>query len=689
MKYDSQSNTSYLIWNEEIAKHFFGHHSSGKPVYLQVDSEVIQLIGQKLGIPKEYAEENFIQCIRKDVNYNSKEPFKNIIRDIRHSPLSTNNLPSFIAFLAFCVLAVSKMEKTPEISSSNYYHHLNKLLGIKEIGRPNRFDEVVDAWKKLEEWLNVIHHGEFGISTARPLNSFHPYVSYPQSQYLLRKNDRQKLPMFFRRFRLQPEDTPSISWVSDRLGEWVALTTCPLSSLIKSRIQKKHKHIVDHIAAIVILELQSWDGLLPEESIQGASLIRKLLHLKFDVRGKAAYWRSYILQKNDEFTERYIPEPTQHILNEFPPNFIDYDDDIIVFGNHPDLGEWVQQSRITRAYPSVILVRENIYSHIEAHLHDWAEPGWRLFHGEGIPKGWRCIRGVNLKSPNTDIKWENLKIYDDITIQLTGGLKLARNTYLYRFAPSLEIHATGQHDPVTIDDQIISIQSEERPIIIPLNEYCDRPGYHKISIGTRTRTFFMHESRDHLLSKPDSPAIAYHLYRRENEYYATSDSPFFSNSSIIEPNTICISGALLYGRNEDFPKPLPHSISITSGAKRYIILGQQPGEIFEYQAPRQFTSFSGSISQYLIHIVIPFDPQWLIRITRNRGYLSALQPEPNLPSSIALSTYDSETVSKWCNWILKNWKFHGGYIKKWLCDHSYESIWQAYRSTASVFGKGK
>jgi hypothetical protein len=197
-------HVSYAAWNQAIASHFFNPSKNGQPVYLQADAEAIRLIGQQLGLLPDEAEPSFLQAVGRHI-FATTPHANNIIVSAKYMARG-DQPPGFTAFLAFCVLAASRMERDDElgVSAANYYRRLNEMLRLERGGRPPWFDDTAIAWPKLEEWLHEIHQGCYGIATARPLNPAHPYVGYPQSQCLLRAADRQHLPAFFRWARLQP-----------------------------------------------------------------------------------------------------------------------------------------------------------------------------------------------------------------------------------------------------------------------------------------------------------------------------------------------------------------------------------------------------------------------------------------------------------------------------------------------------
>ncbi len=638
---------SYIEWNDAIVAHFFTAANSGHPVYLQVDSEVLQTIGQQLGLQAAKAEDDFVRAVRQHV-LRSDPPFRMIVLNAKYLS-RTNCTPEFIAFLAFCVLAASKMERDEElrISSANYYRRLNELLGLERDNAPLHFRDTLIAWEKLNVWLNVFNQGVYGIATARPLSELHPYVGYPQSQCLLRSADRQQLPVFFRWAKLQPEDTPSTEWLCTLLRQWVQHQSCVLLQPTKRRILRGSDEVVGQVAHIAMLELQGWDG-LAAASEGGATQARKiLLHLRFDSRGRRVIWRAYRVEPAEAVEDRYVPLPMPEGPEGLARELQRSGEAVLAFGSHPDLTDWVQQARVTRGYPTVLLVREAQEQAVRGYLAQRAKQGWMDATWDGIPLGWRCFRGVELSQPDPSARWACLQIPDDVTMRLRGGLKIEQDVYLHGFAPTLELYSPEPIANISLDRQPLLPQPAGLSRIVLAN-CCGQPGYHTITIGTRSRSFITRDPHRPVLPRADVPRIAYHLRHVDRQYYPAAGGPIVTYGRPPAPGEVYISGALLYGRPEDRPAPLPHVILVPSGFKRYIVLGQQPGQVREHQSPWWWQG--GAERHRLIQIEVPFEPQWLVKISKRR-YLSALQPTIRPPGSAPID--DPAGIEQWCDWILR------------------------------------
>lgn len=680
LRHVSQSHITYLYWNEAVVRYYFNDSQGDRPVYLQVDAEALRIIGQQLGVPSETAENSFIEVVREHIQSNT-ELFRPSILAAKYLQ-PTNPTPEFVAVLAFCVLAASRMERDNKvgISAANYYWHLNDLLGRKRQGRPPQFERTAFMWEKLNEWLNVMNQGTRGIATARPLNNAHPYVGYPQSQCLLRATDRQQLPRFFSWARLQSDDTPRTDWLRQVLCSWANHASCSFSRITKQQILQGSSEVIDHIVAMVVLELQAWDGIVPEYVVgKNDQIQRPLLHLRFD-RGRRALWRAFPINIGGVKGTLDVPQ-----LLPDGPDWLTQDvqhggDTVVVFGNHLEYGEWFQQPRIARGYPTVLLAYSTQVADVRSYLAVHAKPGWTETQVEGIPPNWTCFRGVEIISANPRAPWPALRLQDDVVVRLTGGLKLDRGVYLTGFEPTLTIYATDVINTISINKQPLPTHTGGISAI-PLTSYCQQPAYHTIMVGTRTRSFITRDVHRPVLPANAVPQLAYRLQHDHGQYYALDDSPVAIQTYPPRTGELYVSGACVYGQPDDLPGPLPHTIFVPNGFKRYIVLGRRPGDVYEYSgyAPR----IAGKQSP-LIRLNVPFDPQWLIKVSK-RKYLSALQPAISAPLATPVSSCAGQ--QRWSHEILRNWTVNGSSRKKWTSEQ-LDAMWEQYRRVAQAVKAG-
>ena len=195
---------NYDDWNLAIADMFYNPDQAELPVYLHVDNACLQEIALQNGLEPETARKEFIRAIKLRaycIQQDRVQPFFKILRwrtwevKLRRDPTIP---PPCIAFLGFCVLAAVDMtsDDTLNVSGTNYYVRLNKLLGSSGRSQPSGFDEIEQAWTRLNKWLQDDLKGVCGLPTAKN-NLYGRHVGYSISQALMRRTDLEELPDFF------------------------------------------------------------------------------------------------------------------------------------------------------------------------------------------------------------------------------------------------------------------------------------------------------------------------------------------------------------------------------------------------------------------------------------------------------------------------------------------------------------
>ena len=107
-----------------------------------------------------------------------------------------DGLPYYLAFLAATVLAASWMAEDEDVSQQNYFKRLREVLGLPvDSGRPKGLDTGIEEalWQDWSLWLQ--DHGY--LPSAESGGGAWKYISYPISQALLRKTDREHLGNLF------------------------------------------------------------------------------------------------------------------------------------------------------------------------------------------------------------------------------------------------------------------------------------------------------------------------------------------------------------------------------------------------------------------------------------------------------------------------------------------------------------
>jgi hypothetical protein len=239
---------------------FDGRHA-GKPLYLDIDADLLNAAAALVGITgEELARQSAQEAGKILAAANAQNALYRYARDAqRWLRKQSSEQPEFIFLLAVFSMAADQMQGDAEFSANNYYERLFSLTGISDDaakGRARRsFRATRFLWEALNEWLRR-HDGALGLPTASPVIPSWTYAGYPVSQALVRKAERQRLERMFEAFALTPGEAVQPDEMLDYLAEWIpSPESGTLLQRLWSRQELRHK-----IAQTASLELASWEG---------------------------------------------------------------------------------------------------------------------------------------------------------------------------------------------------------------------------------------------------------------------------------------------------------------------------------------------------------------------------------------------------------------------------------------------
>jgi hypothetical protein len=701
---------TYDKWNEELAKYFYNESQAGKPVYLQVDDDVLSHIAPKIGIPTEDGRRAFVAAVRYRSRLNDDPFFRFFWKSWENSP---SELPPFIAFLGLCVLAAFDMECDPErgVSSANYYDRLEDLLGVR---RPKRFDDVGELWERLNRWLDEDLEQKYGKATASYIN--HRHVGYPISQALMRTADRQKLPDFFIGCKLDPdEEWVTSTYFQDQLKQLVAKTTWPFSNRVKRIFESKDADAMTLVARIVFAEYGGWDGRSIEQIRLGILPTEKIalqLELNYDdfecalyprARSKSgdpfpegAYqsFRPTKLRRDPYLLNWFAPLPDNPFLAEFfagtEIELLSADRrfrqqiipaPIMIFREDSDgeLGGYVRydgQPALRKTYQ--ILCQDRLRNQVKSYLDKNGQYEEILTKGNPVYKDWAGFRDVRLMRRDEAVTEELtglIPMKAGLSLQRKGGLKLGRDKYLLGGEPDVDITADDDHETtVYIDDKPYMTFSTES-LSVNLRELGWQSGGHTIRVGDNGRSYSFYIVASGTEIQKPLPPLAHHIRHEEPTYRPQSlQLVTLPPPEAYEPHHLYITGAQLKGSADDLSIPIVHPVRVPYGKPRCIILGRRVGDALETRLPEGYPEWK--VKQFGwsegIYVTVRFKPQWIVRIKGNQKVLTAvgIPDEPIIPDTI---TGDKE---KWVQWARKGYRNIG----------QHTAIWDRYRKVAEEVG---
>lgn len=184
---------NYQQWNQAIASYFTSGIPRGTRVYLSVDDDILDRIGEEFGLHPSSNTwiEDFLWAVRKQVFFEERIDLEGICR------CDAKGYPQGITFLATTVLAAYQMAEEEEIDESNYFQRLKEIFTIttkshRPPGLTVGSEELL--WKNWNKWL--MRQG-FLPSAQQGRSRRDKFINYPISQSLLRRADKDRLRFLF------------------------------------------------------------------------------------------------------------------------------------------------------------------------------------------------------------------------------------------------------------------------------------------------------------------------------------------------------------------------------------------------------------------------------------------------------------------------------------------------------------
>ena len=271
----------YAAWNQAFGSVLFTPANAGRPVYLDMDDDVLSQVAVKAGADQVDAAEQLAGAVRDTLSLTTaagpvfEQHLRNLRRWRRETLKDARNggrvpqAPPVLALLAVLTLAAEQMQHDRDYSGNAYYPRLSRVLHVDDDKQRSRLTaayrrDAEELWGGLNEWLSA-SDGRLGLPTAYALS--HRYVGLPLSQALVRSADRREFPVMFQRYGLPPGGEISPADMERLLDSWLQMRPCPVSRSLESlwdRGQAKER-----IASVAAIELRSWDGTLPDSADSG------------------------------------------------------------------------------------------------------------------------------------------------------------------------------------------------------------------------------------------------------------------------------------------------------------------------------------------------------------------------------------------------------------------------------------
>jgi hypothetical protein len=277
----------FSAWNLRLLKTFLSPASKGEEVFLRVDQDLLDEIGQDLG-----GDAGFVEALRIGPSwrrFNLK--FADRARDIcvqrtqfaklkpsdHDSPKMADALlkvagyrdpgdldpiyrglaaPTYLPYLA----ALVRVAAMPCVDG--FYKQLQDSYGVKESFGSSEMERMEEIWTDLQLWTNQ-RNGEFGYFKLRHLGGYR-WIGTPQSQSILKAGDVSKMPLIFDGAEIRPDRDFNDHLASRALSEAQEKAEHSGSFFSKTFCDalKKPEFEVP-ISSIMRAIYEDWDGTLP------------------------------------------------------------------------------------------------------------------------------------------------------------------------------------------------------------------------------------------------------------------------------------------------------------------------------------------------------------------------------------------------------------------------------------------
>lgn len=526
----------YIAWNDALAAHFFNTRAAGKPVYLDIEGDVLDAVSKTIGTGGTGSpRDDFLAAVRSTLGRG-----RGLLA--RHADWLAawdgKGPPPVVAVLALASMAAEDMGADAEVASHNYYVPFARLIGIADSDYPaisgamkeGYRKHIGDLWKALNGWLED-HEGSLGLPTART-HGHNTHIAYALGQALVREADRARLPDFFSYFRLRPGQEVEPERMLGLLDRWVPTGT--LSAKIRGPWDTNDA-LRTALADVACAELLSWDG-TRRHGEQGDRLDVRLAvisrrrtgdRIVLHVTGTEGPPPGGLVVGRLQQSPSWTRVGDASWVDSTTPAAVLLAEPVLVGSGHEphrtakkvnvfarEGGLWIESSHIEPGEPHIVVVDSDLHT-AHALIDTRARNG---FARSQAGDGWTVYKGVVIDSPLDAVELppllQPLGTVARRSLALVGGLRLPNRP------PRWHLHSppvVSIADP-PVGKYTVSISGPthtelgpfEGPSEIDLREVDGLgPGRHTVRVGDSEATLILRTSDDeasHHLAHP-SPAL--------------------------------------------------------------------------------------------------------------------------------------------------------------------------------------
>lgn len=427
----------YDEWNEAIAEVVFPELEIPKPVYLDLEDELLEELGLRMGIATEKVAIDLASVVSATLRHEGGPAAvfsRHMVRMRRWANEKRRVVPPFLAVLAVFSIAAEKMTAGDGMSSNNYYGRLRSVLGwnARDLTLDHAYRRVAERlWGELNRWLIELD-GLRGVPTAFALN--YRYVGLPLSQALIRSADHERLKEFFRQFGFAPGTDVAPTDLVLPLDDWISGNPSPVSSGLQRLWNQTSSR--ERIADVVAVSLANWDGSVRERAAGDPLSAAGTLVLTLEVGGfpRKRFALSALFYVSSATTSRIASVVTAN-----PPTDVDLVPDLpgalglgagsslhagdvlegvlrirdgltnrvlerrprrlVVFREDDLSRRWIESPQVMLGDSVRLLAQKLLLPRLSDVLGQIARPGWQVVSPyPGQPEGWVLITDVEVFS---------------------------------------------------------------------------------------------------------------------------------------------------------------------------------------------------------------------------------------------------------------------------------------------------
>ena len=446
----------YEAWNQGIAEVVYPPSAAGRPVYLDLEEDVLAAIRDVAEPQASDARAALVAVVLATLDF-QHGPAKLLRQHLSRLETwyrafdSWNDVhdvtpPPVLTLLSIFSLAAEEMHEGEGMAANNYYGRLREMLNLTESQLNTlrksyrlpwkRHSISSELWDALNFWLEIIE-GTRGLPTAYTSEGEFAHVGLPLSQALVREADRKKFCEMFSAYGLPPRSLLSVADMVSNIDEWSSRMPCPLSNSLE-RVWRKSRSTRWRIAEVACQVLETWED--TDRTLVGNSIYRQNDNLKLSAIlrtfPRSSLSLTFVIPVaepadivlslksiNDQISQLRFVNTSSSWSSLADPNRLDLgaflsceiemleDETSTQFRRRPKrivplrrddlLQTYVETERLQMGESSMLIVDERIADEVTDFLNDIARPGFVSSKSDqlnGLPEGWILFSEVQVLS---------------------------------------------------------------------------------------------------------------------------------------------------------------------------------------------------------------------------------------------------------------------------------------------------